>query len=299
MNEIAVVEQLPIIAEKIVKVGEHLTERLENLNLNNLICTEESRKEIKDLRTELGKELKEFEGQRKEIKNQIMAPYEEFNKIYEEEIKNKYQEADLILKNKIDEVESEIKHNTLLKMQEFFDEYKKSKTFIQDEYLEFYELDIKVGLNLLTEKGSLVKKAKDEIKEKVDTIEKEIETISTMQYNDEILVEYLKHKNLPLAIKEVNDRHASLEAIERIQESARETVELGEQTIEKVDEVLQAPIEGQMTIDDFEEKFTDMINEKDEEVVQIKFKAIGKRKDLREIVNLMKERGVNYESITD
>ena len=63
--QIAVVEQLPKITEKIKEVGAELDKRLEDLNLNSLVCSEETRKSIKELRTKLGAELKDFERQRK------------------------------------------------------------------------------------------------------------------------------------------------------------------------------------------------------------------------------------------
>ena len=42
--QIAVVEQLPKITEKIKEVGAELDKRLEDLNLNSLVCSEETRK---------------------------------------------------------------------------------------------------------------------------------------------------------------------------------------------------------------------------------------------------------------
>ena len=45
--QIAVVEQLPKITEKIKEVGAELDKRLEDLNLNSLVCSEETRKSIK------------------------------------------------------------------------------------------------------------------------------------------------------------------------------------------------------------------------------------------------------------
>ena len=295
MNEIAVIKQLPIITEQIKRVGEELDERLESLNLNNLVCSEESKQEIKDLRSTLSKEFQEFETQRKEIKNKIMEPYEIFNQTYKEEIESRYQNADEILKNKIDEVESEIKHKTEEKMQQFFEEYKKSKSIIQDNYLEFHELEMKVNLNLLSNKGELVKKVKDEIKQKVDTISNELETISTMAHQEEIMVEYLKHKNLYQAIKEVNDRYVALEKVQKHQEEVKEIQEQENTVIEKVDEVLQAPvveetIEGQMTIDDFESA---------DEIYEITFKVRGSLSNLREVKQFLENGGYDYESITD
>ncbi|MGN1297649.1 MAG: hypothetical protein ACI4VH_04410 [Clostridia bacterium] len=283
--KIAVVEQLPKITEKIKEVGAELDKRLNDLNLDSLVCTEETRKSIKELRTKLGAELKDFENQRKSIKTKINEPYEMFNKAYEEEIKTKYQQADLTLKTKIDEVENGIKSKAKNLAVDFFDEYKKSKSVIEDNYLTFEEINLQIGLDALTEKGALVKKIKDFIIEKVDNVERDINTIRTMENSDEILVEYLKNKNLSLAIKEVNDRHFVLEQVKRDYDIEREVKIQEEQAIEKVEEVLQAPIEEKTTIDDFEEK---------EEVYEMTFTVKSTLPKLKELKNyLIKEGYIN------
>lgn len=271
MNEIAVVEQLPIITEKLKKVGEELDKRINELHLDSLVCNEETRKGIKNLRTQIGTEFKECENQRKTIKNQVMTPYEEFNKIYEEEIKVRYQQADLILKTKIDEVENGIKNKTRALAIEYFNEYKTSKTIIKDNYLSFEELNLSIGLDGLTDKGLLVKKYKDVIIEKVDNVERDIETINTMEHNDEILAEYLKSKNLSLAIKEVNDRHIILAQVQKDYEVVQE-----EQVVEKVEKVLSAPVE-------------------EEKLYTVKFSVTSTKEKLVELKKFLKDGGYKYE----
>lgn len=289
-NEIAVVEQLPKIIDKMEEIGAYLEKRLEELKLDDLICTEETRKGITDLRTSLKKEQTEFENQRKNIKNEIMAPYEEFNKIYDANIKSKYTNAITVLTEKITLVENTIRENTRTKMIEFFEE-KRNANNIKPEWLSFDELNIKIGINQLTPKGELVKKVKDEINDAVDTIKTCIDTINSMQNKEEILVEYLKHKNLSLAIKDVNDRHEILSQVKKDYEVVQEIQTQEEQVIEKVNGVLEAPVEEQVTIDDFEEE------EKTEELFEAKFRVVTTRENLIHLVNFMKERGVNYESI--
>lgn len=289
-NEIAVVEQLPVIVAKIKIVGEELDKRINDLHLDSLVCNEETRKEIKNLKTQLGAEFKEFENQRKNIKNQIMTPYDEFNKVYEEEIKAKYLQADLTLKTRIDEVENGLKEKAKKLALEYFNEYKASKTNLKDNYLSFEELNLSIGLDALTDKGALVKKYKDAIIEKIDNVERDIETINTMEHNDEILVEYLKHKNLSLAIKEVNDRHVILSQVQRDYEIVQEQQKQEEQVIEKVEEVLSAPVEetiqGQMTIDDFEET-----EEPNEEIYEMTFTVKATLSKLKELKKYLIQEG--------
>ena len=276
MNEIAVVEQLPIITEKLKKVGEELDKRINELHLDSLVCNEETRKEIKNLRTQIGTEFKECENQRKTIKNQVMTPYEKFNKIYEEEIKARYQQADLILKTKIDEVENGMKNKARELANEYFNEYKNSKIVIKDNYLSFEELNLSIGLDALTDKGALVKKYKDTIIEKVDNVERDIETIGTMEHKEEILAEYLKHKNLSLAIKDVNDRHFVLAQVQKDYEVVQEEQKKEEQVVEKVEKELSAPVE-------------------EKKLYSVKFKATSTYENLSFLVKVMRERGIEYE----
>lgn len=283
--QIAVVEQLPKITEKIKKVGAELDKRLEDLNLNSLVCSEETRKSIKELRTKLGAEYKDFEEQRKEIKKKINEPYDVFNNAYEKEIKSKYQQADLTLKTKIDEVENSLKEKAKKLAIDYFNEYKTSKTVIKDNYLSFEELNLQIGLDGLTDKGALVKKYKDAIIEKVDNVERDIETINTMKHNSEILVEYLKNKNLSLAIKEVNDRYVILNQVQKDYEIVQEEQKQEEKVVEKVEKVLSAPVEEQTTIDDFEEQ---------EDLYEMTFKVRATLPRLKELKNyLIKEGYIN------
>lgn len=292
--EIAVIDQLPKITERIKEVGGELDKRLKSLHLDTIECNEENRKELKNLRADVKAELQIYEEQRKMIKQKITEPYEIFNKTYEQEIKVKFQQADLILKTKIDEVEGGIKNRIEQLAREFFEEYKKSKSTIEENYLNFNELNLKLGLSDLTEKGLLVKKVKDTIIEKVDNVERDINTIRSMDNSDEILVEYLKNKNLSLAIKEVNDRHFILEQVKRDYDIEREEKVQEEQVVEKVDEVLQAPVEEQTTIDDFEEQVQTKV-----ELLEAKFKVVTTRENLEFLVKIMKERGIRYEPITE
>ena len=168
------------------------------------------------------------------------------------------------------------------------------KSVIEDDYLKFEELSLKIGLNDLTDKGQLIKKVKDFIIEKVDNVERDINTIRSMDNSGEILVEYLKTKNLSIAIREVNDRHVILEQVQRDYDIEREVKIQEEQAVEKVDEVLQAPVEVQTTIDDFEEPVQTKV-----ELLEAKFKVVTTRENLEYLVKIMKERGIRYEPITE
>lgn len=84
-------------------------ERLLKLNLANLVATDETINPWNHFRADLNSEFKEFEGQRKVLKDVLMKPYNEMDLIYKEEVSEKYKLATDILKDKIGEFENRIK----------------------------------------------------------------------------------------------------------------------------------------------------------------------------------------------
>lgn len=284
MNEIAVVEQLPIINEQIKTIGKNLDKRLKELKIEKLVCTEETKKDLKKLRADLNNELKEFEKQRKEIKAKVFEPYEKFEEIYITEIKNKYMNADDILRNKITEVECNLKHEKEVEVKRYFDELVESKKI---DFVEFHQLDLNITLT------ASLKSLKEQIDIMISKVEEDLNAINSQENSDEILVEYKTNLNLSDAITKVTNRHKALEELERKKESTKETIEQEEKGIEKVEEALQAPqedvLEGQMTIDDFVE----------EEKYETKFLVKGTISQLKELKGFLENGGYEYESITD
>ena len=119
MNEIKIVT-LPVIEHDLVTVGRMVDERLLKLNLANLVATDETIKSMKALRAELNNEFKEFEGQRKVLKEVLMKPYNDMDLIYKNEVAEKYKMATDILKDKIGEFENRIKDEKRQEVEEYF-----------------------------------------------------------------------------------------------------------------------------------------------------------------------------------
>lgn len=276
MNDLIIVKQLPVIEEHLKKISEEIEIKVNNAT--NLICSEETVKEVKKVRAELNNEFKELEKQRKSVKEQVLAPYETFEQVYKEFISEKFKTADTELKNKIDNVETEIKEDCKNKMIEYFSEYCLSKN-LDSSYLKFDELNINITLGLLTEKKELTKKAKEELTSKVDSVCTDIETIKTMQNNEDVLVEYLKHKDLSKAIKDVNDRYSKLEILKQKEEEKKQAELKEQEVISKVDECIQAPIVG-----DVQKEFT------------IEFLVTATKDKLSKLKKFLIEEGIRYES---
>ena len=106
-NNLIVVKQLPVIEDQLLAVKNSIEERV--ATALSLVCTEETYKDIKKVRSELNKEYAELEKRRKEIKGQILAPYESFEGVYKECAGDMYAKADRELGAKIKEVEDGLK----------------------------------------------------------------------------------------------------------------------------------------------------------------------------------------------
>ena len=121
-NEVIKLVAKPKIAHKLNELGASVTQRIKDLNLENLVATEETVKSLKELRADLNKELESFEEQRKFVKNGILNPYNEFEALYKIEISEKYAGAINILKDKIAQVENKIKQEKRENIKRYFDE---------------------------------------------------------------------------------------------------------------------------------------------------------------------------------
>ena len=101
-QELIVIKQLPIIEEQLKQLSEEIDKKVENAK--SLVCTEENKQTIKQIRTSLNKEFEELETQRKNVKEKVLAPYNKFETTYKEYVSEKYKSADKTLKEKIDSI---------------------------------------------------------------------------------------------------------------------------------------------------------------------------------------------------
>ncbi|MDR2004096.1 MAG: DUF1351 domain-containing protein [Prevotella sp.] len=189
--------QSPIIRHSLVEMGKSVSERLATLNLPNQVATEETIKTLKATRAELSKEQKEFEEQRKVIKNAILSPYGEFEEVYKSEIIDKYKSADETLKVKINDFEMTIKNTKRIELMEYF---KEVVDMLEVDWLAFDRLKIDVNLS------TSMKKYKEQVLSDVQKVADDLSLISTEKFASETLVEYKKSLNASQAIQMVRQR---------------------------------------------------------------------------------------------
>ena len=198
-EELIVVKQLPIIEEQLIKVSKEIDAKI--LNAKSLVCDEESKKTVKELRTTLKKELEEWEEKRKNIKEKIMSPYNQFETAYKKYISDKYKDADKNLKEKIDIIENEQKDKIEKEVKEYFEEYITNHNL---DFITFEKTNIKITLS------SSLKSLKQQVKDFIDKILNEIQIINAQEYRDEIMIEYKQTLNVSKAITDVLNRKEML-----------------------------------------------------------------------------------------
>jgi hypothetical protein len=210
-NGLIVVTQLPVIQEQLAAVKESIIQRVNDAVA--LVCTEDNYRDVKKVRADLNKEYTELETRRKEIKAEIMAPYEEFEKVYKDCAGDLYKDADLKLKKKIAEVEDGLKKQKEEKLIAYFNEYQRSVD-VPFELVAYEDARFKVGLSdSLT---ALKKNAKSFL----DHIAEDMKAIESHEDRDEILTEYKNGYCLAAAMSTVAARHKAIEEAKRQREEA-------------------------------------------------------------------------------
>lgn len=223
-NEIIVVKQLPVIEQQLAQIKAKVTERVSAVT--KLICTEETVKEIKKARTELNAEFKAWEDKRKEVKTAVMSPYEQFEAVYKDCISDSYKAADKDLKQKIDEVEQELKNKKAAEVKSYFEEYLASKEIA---FVTYEQAGINVTLS------ASLKSLKEQAKAFIDRIVSDLQLIETFtDLKAEILVEYKKSLNVSDAITGVKARAKAVQEEQARQEAEAEKRAAEAQRVEAI-----------------------------------------------------------------
>lgn len=239
MQDLIIVKQLPKIEEHLKDLSTEITKKVENAK--SLVCTEENVKTVKEVRANLNKEFKELEQQRKAVKEQVLAPYMQFEKVYKEYVSDKFNSADIELKNKVDTVESELKATKEQEIKDYFEEYKTANSI---DFVTYVQARINVTLT------ASMKSLKEQAKAFIDKIADDLNLIETQEHKAEILVEYKQTLNVSNAITTVANRFKAIE-----EEKARQEELIKEKEIEnkKLEEIFKVKQES-TSIDSFKVK---------------------------------------------
>lgn len=273
VNEIVKIETMPKVFSQLEKIGNFIDENIKDID--KLKCTEENRQEVKNRRTEINKTLELLETRRKEIKNTLLDPYNQFNEKYEQECKSKLENASNILKNKVDTIENQLKQEKEDELREFANQHILANN-LQD-IIKYEDIGLNVTLSVS------MKSLKEETLKFIEKIANDIELIKLEEYSDEILLEYINNRgNYAQSKLNVLNRHKQLEEIQKQQELKQEQEKQEEKVVEKVEEI---------TIP------KEVIEEN--ELLKVTFSIETTKQNIIELKKWLKERGIKYGNNND
>lgn len=281
IKDLIEVKQLPIIEQQLRNVSVEIQEKLEEAT--SLVCTEETVKTIKEVRADLNKDFKEFETQRKAVKEAVLKPYNEFESIYKECITDKFRNADIVLKDRIEIVENELKARKEQEVKEYFEEYKIANNI---NFIDYKNANINVT------KTASMKSLKEQAKSFIDKIADDLKLIDTQEHKAEILVEYKQTLNVSNAITTVMNRFKAVEEEKLKQE------EVINQRLKEDQKIIQDNL-SQLANANIPTSNANTAQAIQQKVYTIPFKATGTSVQLKMLRDFMEREGIGYESITD
>lgn len=101
------ITEVPAIRSSVDELALVVKKRIAELRIEEIEPTEENKKLLKATRADLNKEIKNYEEQRKKIKEILLKDYNVFEEEYKKKIKALYEETDKILKEAIDKIQRE------------------------------------------------------------------------------------------------------------------------------------------------------------------------------------------------
>lgn len=288
-KELIVIEQLPIIKEQLQDIKEQVQNRIDYVL--SLECTEENKRYMKGQRAQLNKELSQFEERRKGVKAAILAPYEEFERVYKECVADKYREADITLKKRIEAVESDLKDAKAMKVMDFFNEYR-AMLKLDPEFATWEASGVKIDLS------TSEKALKEACKSYLDKVAADFAYIDRQDEDkDQIMVEYRKCRNIMTALMAVRERKRQVEEERRRREEAEQAnaaakaaAEAAKAAVEKVAEAAQVPASVSVPT-----PVQPPTEDQKPKILKVTFTAWGTLEQLKALKQYMTEGGLRYE----
>lgn len=291
MNDnLIIVRQLPVIEDQLLQVKASIESRVGEVMA--LACTEDTYKTVKKARAELNKEYTELERRRKEVRASILAPYEQFEKLYKECAGDIYVQADAQLKARISEVEDGLKQQRLDALMVYFEEYRQSLG-LDPELAAFDAAGIKVTLS------DSQKALKTRAKEYLDRVAGDLELIETQEWREEILVEYRHTRNVSTAVTIVNNRHKAMEAERQRRDAAAAMRSAPADSCAKAEETVQetAAGPGLMPPTEIPAEDTVLPDQTAEKLYSTAFRVTGSLDQLRALKKFLTDGGYVYEQL--
>lgn len=194
----AVIQQQPIIVfndyEKLLSEATLIAEKLNEMEVN-----EDNIKSQKKLLAKVNRSIKELNDRRIAIKKEILEPYATFEKQVKE-IEAIIKEADERLRNQAREIEEAERVEKKKRIHEIWD-----LRIQQYDLAKMVEFEGWIQPNHLNKSFS-INKVEDEMVIFLESVERDLGVINTMDNSKEIMAEYLNTLSVAEAIEIVNSR---------------------------------------------------------------------------------------------
>lgn len=270
IKDLIVVKQLPVIEEQLKGLSVLIDEKVESALA--LEVSDETVKDVKKIRAELNADFKMLETKRKEVKDKVMTPYNQFEEIYKTYVSEKFKKADIDLKTKIDNVENEQKRIKTEEVKDYFNELCESENI---DFVSYEQANINVTLS------ASMKSLKEQAKAFIDKICDDLKLIDTQEHKAEILAEYKVNLNVSNAITTVTDR------IKREEEEKAKLEQVTDQELN--DEIMLEKIESISAPKEIAKEV------RTEEVFEMAFKVRGTLEQLKTVKEFLEKGGYDYE----
>lgn len=278
VNEIVKIESMAVIKSQLDKVETFIDEKVKDIpnvikKIKNMsfIEQEDEKKDIKKYQQYLSKLQLELENKRKEIKNEINKPYEEFNEYYTNGVYAKLDNGIKQIKEVVNEIEDLQKDEKRCELYDFAMEY-----IAANDIQDFITFD-DIGLNITL--SASMKSLKEQIIAFCEKVKQDVELIRLEEYSSEILYSYMNTHNFAQSKMEVIERHKALDELAKKQVEEDVLKEEQQKVVEKVEEVLVAPKE---------------IIE-DDEIISVTFTINDTKENIVKVREFMKKEGIKYE----
>ena len=198
--ELIVINQLPIISERLDKVKDEIKRR--TAFADTVTVSEENRQEIKKIRAAMNAEKSRLDEVYKKALEAVIAPIQVVQDKYKDCV-GLYTKANSQLKAKIDVIEDGLKLEKENSVKEYFEELVTAKKI---DFISFERLGLKITLSVSE------KKLKEQVNNIVERVATDLKAIEIQENKEEILVEYKKSLNVSEAVSIVDARHKAIQA---------------------------------------------------------------------------------------
>lgn len=275
MNEIITVEQAVKLTSRFDEIAAELNEK--KTRAEALLVSEESRKDAKEIRAALNKDAKAYAEDFKAIKAQVLKPWNDVEAEYKAKIDAPFKEMDKILKEKIDFIEDGLKAKKKTELLEYFEELRLA---LGVTFVEFLDLDIKVGLS------QSLTALKKEVKEKLDGI---FADVSAIGKDAEVLAEYQRNGfKLSLAIQTVADRQEAIRQAEELRAKRQAEAEAEAKRVAEMEKTAQEHAPEPVEV---------KVEPKEEKMLCVGFKVYGTLEQLKALKAYLIENEYKFETI--